>query len=161
MRRHVVTCAAGHTPPAPGLEPPRTPAIDLYIDRYYRELWGQLPEKLRQEYEEVCGRLDAGAGQEEDLDAYRPASEFLDGDLCATYKRLHAILNKHPWVRRLKPGKSRFLVHAGDWHRLLAAVRAKGFAALDQDPEIIAAFVAEAQARQQQTARRKARRKAR
>jgi hypothetical protein len=39
---------------------PRTPAIDLYVNRHYRELWEQLPERLKQEYADVQTRLGAG-----------------------------------------------------------------------------------------------------
>jgi hypothetical protein len=57
--RHVAVCAAKREPPAPGLDLPRSPALDLYVDRYLRELWGQLPEWLREEHAQVLARLDA------------------------------------------------------------------------------------------------------
>jgi hypothetical protein len=57
--RHVATCAAKREPPAPGLDLPRSPALDLYVDRYLRELWSELPEDLRNEHARAVARLDA------------------------------------------------------------------------------------------------------
>src|SRR5262249_46663342 len=39
---------------------PRSPAIELYVNRYFRELWDMLPERLKREHAEVQARLNAG-----------------------------------------------------------------------------------------------------
>jgi hypothetical protein len=39
---------------------PRSPAIELYVNRYIRELWTVLPEGLKKEHAEIQARLEAG-----------------------------------------------------------------------------------------------------
>jgi hypothetical protein len=91
-----------------------------------------------------------------DLTAYRPASEFLNTERFTTYKRLHAALKMHGWIRTLKPSKHRLLIHAGDWHQFLAAIEGVGFDALDQNPAVIDEIVRQAAERQRQARDHKA-----
>ena len=58
MMRHVGQCAGRGEPPAPGLHLPRSPAIELYVDRYIRELWAVVPPGLKKEHAEIQARLE-------------------------------------------------------------------------------------------------------
>src|SRR5262249_28400945 len=49
-----------------------------------------------------------------DDSAYCPAKLFLDSSRFTTYKRLHAALRAHPWIRTRKPSQQRLTIHAGD-----------------------------------------------
>jgi hypothetical protein len=44
---------------------PRSPNIDLYIDRHFEALWPYVPEKMRQEYESLQAQLEGQEDQPE------------------------------------------------------------------------------------------------
>jgi hypothetical protein len=108
------------------------------------------------ELERLEGERVKTAAQAGDRAAYRPATEILAASSFPTYKALRAYLDKHPEIRTLKPSKQRLLVHAGDWMRCCSRQDDTAFEALDESPEAVAAFLEEAEARQEAIRRRKA-----
>jgi hypothetical protein len=99
-------------------------------------------------------RLRSESQQPEDMTAYRPASEFLDENI-TTYKQLRAILDRNAEIRTHKPSQQRLLIHAGDWQQWRVTEDAKAADAVDDKPEVIEAFLAEARERQATIRRRK------
>jgi hypothetical protein len=110
---------------------------------------------LRNEATKAAERRRAAGEAAGDPAAYRPAKEFLDTQHAPTYKALRALLGKHTWIRRYNPSPQRLVIHAGDWHQLLAALDKCVFEKLDANPEIVAAFVEEARRRQEDIRARK------
>lgn len=76
--------------------------------------------------------------------AYRPAKEFIDGEVVKNHKDLTRVLKQHSWIRRDRPrGKNgskvpnRLQIHAGDWHKMLAEQKTAGTEPLDMQAGVI------------------------
>jgi hypothetical protein len=70
----------------------------------------------------------------EDDSAYQLASKLWPGRF-ETYKQFRAFLRDNPTIRTKKPGKSRLLVHAGDFIRCYALRERHEFAQMDAPSE--------------------------
>jgi hypothetical protein len=91
----------------------------------------------------------AGKCPTSDPTAYVFASECLDPELVPGLKKLHAILERCPWIHRYNPSPRRLKVHGGDWLRFIAEVRARKLDALAVSAEMAAKHLEECRERQE------------